>query len=460
MDERRRRRLAVHGEGFPPEAELKSGCEKTLPDSVPAEWCAASPWIPRAPWKLWTLVGLLYAGLCAIGFLVVRTPTFRVEFAPVLEPLFRSDQPRLVMYLNTLFWTLSGQLALLVGWHRAHSRLDFRGRYRVWPWAAALMFLCGLCAATGLHVSLGNVLNQHLRLEELLPRFGLPARDGAHLAWFTPACCLLLPGWWMLDRDIRRSLASIILLRMSLAILITGMAVTLYGDRFLETALIADVVTLCGLFGSATVAASLWVQGWYVAYVTPDPPMAVPFKLPKFFGNPFRWILGLILGLFRRAPQEAAPTRRRKKTEESSATKRKRKPAKRTSKPRKKVVEEELEEEDEEVAEDESADEEIEEDEESAESSEEEAEDEDEMPSGRQAAVNKPHFPVNASRQASNAKTGNGWASASQASDDEDDEDGEEEGEGPPAEMLKGLSKRQRRAVQKQWREEQRQRGR
>ncbi len=456
MDERRRRRLAVNGEGFPTEAELKAGGEKTLPDSVPAEWCAASPWIPRSPWKLWTLVGLLFAGICSVGFLVVRTPTFRAELAPALEPLFRGDQPRLINYLNTIFWTLSGQLALLVGWHRTRSRLDFRGRYRVWAWIAPLMFFCGLCSATGLHAGLGIVLNQHLQLEESMTRFGLQARDSAQLAWFIPAGCLLLPCGWLLDRDMRRSTASIILLRLSLTTLIAGMAAALYGARFFDAAVATNAVMLCGLFGSATLAAALWVQGWYVAYVTPDPPVSAPFKLPKLSWNPFRWMLGLILGLFRRSPKAAAPTRRRKKTEEAGATtKRKRKPAKRTAKPRKKVVEE-----DEEAAEEELAEEEDEEEDDSAEDYEEaEEEEEDDSPPARGAAVNKPHFSVNASRPAANAKSANDWGSSSQDEDDEDEGDGAGEEDGPPADMLKGLSKRQRRAVQKQWREEQRQRG-
>ena len=57
----------------------------------------------------------------------------------------------------------------------------------------------------------------------------------------------------------------------------------------------------------------------------------------------------------------------------------------------------------------------------------------------------------------------NKWNAASSTDDDEEDEEVEvdENGktyrvDGPPAEMLKGLSKRQKRAVQQQWREQQR----
>lgn len=452
MDERRRRRLAVNGDG-PAADGSGSGEEKSLPDCVPAEWCAASPWIPRAAWKLWTLVGLLFAGLVGIAVVFVQAPTFRSELAPALEPLFRSDNPRLIHYLEIVFWTLAGQLALLVGWHRAHSRLDFRGRYRIWPWAAVLMFVCGACSATSLHANAGLVVHQTVKRTEAIQPIGLNDRTGEQLAWMVPAIGLLLPTWLFLDRDIRRSLAAIMLMRLAAVMLVACMGLGLYGQRFLPAEQVSQIKILCGLFGAATLAVAMWVQGWYVAYVTPDPPVSKPWKFPQFKGNLFSWLIGLIMGLFRRNTPAAPPSKRRKKAEETGATKRKRK-TKRAAKPRKKVVEEE---EDEEVAEDEAA--EADEEEESA---EEEAaeEEEDEMPPARGSAVNKPHFAVNASRPAANAKSGSVWGSESNDDEDEEDEGSGDE-DGPPADMLKGLSKRQRRAVQKQWREDQRtQRGR
>ena len=99
MDERRRRRLAV-AEGAAVDSE--PGEEKSLPDCVPSEYCAASPWIPRSSWKLWTLSALFLAGVTAILLLTWRTPEFRPELAPALDPLFRGSQPRLIAYLKTL----------------------------------------------------------------------------------------------------------------------------------------------------------------------------------------------------------------------------------------------------------------------------------------------------------------------------------------------------------------------
>ncbi len=459
MAERRRRRLAVNGDGTGTNA-ADVGEEKSLPDSVPAELCAASPWIPRSPWKLWTLSILLFAGLIGLGFMIFRTPEFRTELAPVLNPLFLGEQPRLLIYLETVFWTLAGQLALLVGWHRANSRLDFRGRYRIWPWAAAALFFCGFCAATNMHVGLGTVVYQ-MKLMEL---------SGPKASWLLPAVCLTLPLWMLIDRDLRRSLASVILFRTAIVCLLGGAVVGMWGASWIDPVLVGMTETLCGLFGPAVLMLSFWVHGRYVAYVTPDPPVSTPFKFPKLnfrMFNLFGWLFGLITGLFRRKPAAPAP-RRRKKAEEAGPAKRKRK-TKRAVKPRtKKVVEEESEEE--------TAEEESEEDyeEESSETGDEESyEDEDAEEASRsdRTPVAKPNFEVTHSRPQENrpvappAAASNKWSAPSNASsnddDDEDDDAVDEDGkmyrvDGPPAEMLKGLSKRQKRAMQQQWREQQR----
>lgn len=458
MDERRRRRLAVNGDGTGTDA-ADVGEEKSLPDCVPAELCAASPWIPRSLWKLWTLSGLLLAGLIAVGVMVFRTPTFRPELTPALAPLFLGEQPRLIVYLETIFWTLSGQLALLVGWHRAHSRLDFRGRYRIWPWAAATMFFCGFCAATNLHAGLGTVIYQ-LKLMEL---------SGPKPGWLLPALCLTLPIWMLIDRDLRRSLASVILFRTALACLLSGAVAGMAGPAWIDDAGAGMIETICGLIGPAVLMLSLWVQGWYVAYVTPDPPTPIPFRFPRIgfrVFNIFGWLLGLIASLFRRKTAAPAP-RRRKKAEDAGPTKRKRK-TKRTAKPRTRKAAEEESETDEESAEDES-EEEFED--ESADAGEEESdgdgeEEYEETPPARVTApmAARPNNVPNTSRPQDNRPAvpqANKWSAASSNNDDEDDDAVDEDGkmyrvDGPPAEMLKGLSKRQKRAVQQQWREQQR----
>lgn len=449
MDERRRRRLAANGDGA---ESSEPGEEKSLPECVPAELCAASPWIPLARWKLWTISGLLLTGVSAVLFMAHQTPTFRPELEPALIPLFRGDDPKLISYLETIFWTLSGQLALLVGWHRSRSRLDFRGRYRVWPWAAAAMFFCGLCVATRLHLGLGTVLDQLPALEQVRPRLG----------WMAPALALLLPLWMLLDRDVRRSTASVVLLRAAMLTLTAGATLTTYSPAWIDKALLPFVLHACGLLGSALLMLAMWVQGWYVAYVTPDPPAPSTFRWPTLRWNPLRWLLNMILALFRRriVVEEPAP-RKRKKSEEGAAPKRKRK-TKRTRRSRPKVVEEEAEE----AAEDEDYEEEAAEDsDEESESAEDDLTEEEEEELTRPDPAPAPTFakqPQPSPYRQQDSRTAQAPATKSHqyADDDEDEDDDQGEAhwriDGPSPEQLKGLSKKQRRALIKQHREQQR----
>ena len=418
-----------------------------MPDCVPAELCAASPWIPRSRWKLWTLAALLLTGVAAVAVTGFFPPVFRPELSLALDPLFQGDQPRLKTYLEIIFWTLSGQLALLVGWHRAHSRLDFRGRYRIWPWAAAASFGCGFCAATNLHVGLGRVLLQLNAVELSHPKLG----------WLVPAVGFLLAMWWLVDRDVRRSRASVILLRLSVFLLIASAVLGLYGSRWLEPSLTSSIESTCGLFGSALVMLSLWIQGWYVAYVTPDPPAptTTKFRWPTIRLGLIGWLWSLIAGLFRRKPAAAPTPKRRKKAEETGTTKRKRR-TRRTTKPRtRKPVEPEEEEAEEESAEDDNEyDSSASGESDSIDDETYEEDEEEETSSSRNAPPtaaksNPPHFNRPA---ASNTQ---------QSDDDEDEDDDDGDGkmyrvDGPSPDALKGLSKRQRRELKKQWREQQR----
>jgi hypothetical protein len=453
MDERRRRRLAVSGEAGADASDQESRPERSLPACVPSELCAASPWIPFSPWKLWTLAGLLILGLVAVMVVMHHAPSFRPELAPALDPLFRGEQPRLVSYLETIFWTLSGQLALLVGWHRSRSRFDFRGKYRIWPWAAGVMFCGGLCAATNLHVGLGAVIEELGFVEQFRTRIG----------WRVPALCLMLPLWLVMDRDVRRSRSSVIVLRIALLTLLVGVSAGLYKPAAIDPAIWPVVELAGGLFGSAMLMLAMWVQGWYVAYVTPDPPAPVAVRWPKFNFRIFGflgWLLSLVFGLFKRRAAAPAP-KRRKKAEEAGTTKRKRKTKRTTKRTRTKAVEEaESAEEEEDEADSESDSEEYDEAEEE-ESYEEE--DEDETPPARVTApAAKPSVTAGAARPQAQpaAKTSNS-ASNQDSDDDEDEDDDDESGtqwrvDGPSAEQLKGLSKRQRRALIKQHRDQQR----
>ncbi|HUQ72067.1 MAG TPA: hypothetical protein VM165_21240, partial [Planctomycetaceae bacterium] len=252
-----------------------------------------------------------------------------------------------------------------------------------------------------------------------------------------------------------------------------GICVALFGKTWIDASIVPFAQLGCGLFGSAFLMLAMWVHGWHVAYVTPDPPASTPFRLPSFKLSSLSWLIGLLFGVFKRKPAEEEPApKRRKKSDETGTTKRKRK-TKRTAtrRSRPKVAEEE-EAEDEEAAEQED-DERYEEEGDSAESdAAEEQYDEDELEEAtrpsRDAArepvkssVPAPHQRQNYQNQAPSAAKpiSNAESAASKQNDEEDDgEEGDTNWrvDGPSQEQLKGLSKKQRRALIKQHRDQQR----
>ncbi|MCA9064061.1 MAG: hypothetical protein KDA96_13410 [Planctomycetaceae bacterium] len=59
---------------------------------------------------------------------------------------------------------LSGQLAILIGWIRCRSEVDFQGRYRIWKWAAVLLIGCGVIQTTGTAELVTSLLLMPLQL--------------------------------------------------------------------------------------------------------------------------------------------------------------------------------------------------------------------------------------------------------------------------------------------------------
>jgi hypothetical protein len=263
-----------------------------------------------------------------------------------------------------------------------------------------------------------------------------------------------------MDRDVRRSTASLILLRLTVLLFLAGGTIGFYTPPWIDASLVPLIQTSCGLIGSATLMITLWVQGWYVAYVTADPPVATTSRGGTWIAAMFNWMFGLIFGLFLRRKTATEP-KRRKKAEEGGPTKRKRKTKR---KPRtRKVVEEEAESEEEEAAEEDSGESEEEASDEE-EYQEEEAEEEETAPARVTAPMAKTNPPSHnnyrvdqRTNQPPPPKSNSSWASQQQDEEEESDDDGESwQADGPSPDQLKGLSKRQRRALIKQHRDQQR----
>ena len=90
-------------------------------------------------WKHLVTLAVLLGGVISIGYWAHSNPT-DVNFGhAVISP------DRLVDASAGIMLLLAGQLALLTGWLRSRSEVDFQGRYRGWKWmAVASCVLAGI----------------------------------------------------------------------------------------------------------------------------------------------------------------------------------------------------------------------------------------------------------------------------------------------------------------------------
>lgn len=499
--DRRRRRLAVNGDlnlDTPSLNDEGGEMESQLVASA-----AAAPWVPVAELRIWFYAGILGVLLAGLTFALARPIPFRPALNPFVDLLLGGESPRLVILVESLFLVLSTQLGMLIAWYRSQCKLDFSGRYRVWPWAVGLFSLVTLATSTNLHRVLGKVLGSG----EIF------SWRGEVVAWLLPVCLIALPITVLLDRDLRQSRSSLYTLRLSGGLWYLSAWMELFHVELSRVGHFEVVRQVLPMFAAATLFLGLWLHSRIVAYVCPDPPELTEPSAVSVLLKSALWCGRRLQFWKRRAAtveldevdeseeeEIEKPKRRRKKVEADEVTqKRKRKtPAKRAApKTRAKVKQPEYEESSEELEEqleeapyeayeeteaDPTAYEESSEGEEwssgEAEQSEEWTEEEFEQtpvepPAPVQSEkfveshkshgskVAAPHFTQQpAPRQEeeyAESPVQESYDSYESSGDDGDDE-AQQDG-GLTADQMKGLSKRQKRELKKQNREKQRGRG-
>lgn len=470
---RRRRRLVVNGDDPGVDARMLEGDGGEIASQLIASE-AAAPWVPVTELRIG-----IYTALVAVMTAVLAVPVFYdlplpTALKPIKDLFLTRTSPKLIDAANVMFLLLATQLALLIGWYRSRGKLDFGGRYRVWPWAVALFAIVTLGWATDLHRAIGQIAEQGHWFNW----------RNLSLGWLVPLAIAALPIAFFLDRDLRNSNASLWLFRSSSLLWLAAAALELFQPELHSQVWFEPSFLLLPLFASATLFLSLWHQARIVAYVCPDPPELSGQSLWSRLSASLKRVAGMLM-FWKRAEStdEEKPKRRRKKAEgEEAVAKRKRKaPARRKTTRTKTRVDSVEEEEAENADADEVAEEESEEVEESTtESSWTDAEEENieeveesrnsRSRSGASSAsdrvnyVDKTHgssVPAPHSRRQSSA-----WEEEDQAEDAsvESDESGEESDDdrqfSNSTDQMRGLSKRQRRELRKQIRDQERSRGR
>ncbi|MBI1347985.1 hypothetical protein GC163_17050 [bacterium] len=411
----------------------------------PLETPSVSPWLPLTMWKCVALVTAFWTSLAVTFWLLTRPVILPESVARLLTTIVVGPNPRLMQYVDVMLWLLAAEFAGLIGWYRSHSQLDFWGRYRTWGWVAITFAGAGFLSLTRLH--------EIVAVEYLANSPYLSWRRET-LAWIAPMAIMGALTAWLIDRDIRRCVSSLVIFRLAVVAWCVVAAGYLWAPE-----LSCEAWYPLGLLGSRLLAAgllvtALWRQACFVAYVCPDPPeKSTSVKSRTMFGFLMRrWWKPQVA----EKSEDVKPSRRRRKAAEESesegetaAPKRRRKapakPRKTTKRTRPKADPGEVEYEEE--ASEETSDESW------------ESGSEDESTSGTESTnwtEDDELAQLEALTRPDNASNSNTSSSQSWNESDDDDSDGDYGGidaghRGDDA--FKGLSKRQRRELKRQQRE-------
>lgn len=301
LDERRRRWLAKNAG---PHISVSSASNRSRSKSD-ASQSEASPDpqldrvghypLPRlvAP-ELWKIALLFLTIVAAVTALIVYgsraqagTSTLPAEVNALLDISYSSVLP----WSLSLLLVLSGQLTLIIGWARSQSPSDFAGHYRIWKWVGGLCWAIALCLPTGAHVALSATLYHY---------WSVQFWQQVTLGWLLPTYVACLSLFWLVQRDMRRCWFS-----RSLLFLAGGAALAHVAHQLQVFA--APHPLFASLTSAAAVAClfgSLLFHTRFVIYISADPPVARRAAAKK----PARSVRGWLRRLWQRKPASARPS--------------------------------------------------------------------------------------------------------------------------------------------------------
>ncbi|MEO2036882.1 MAG: hypothetical protein ABGZ35_32805 [Planctomycetaceae bacterium] len=181
----------------------------------------------------------------------------------VLQELAATRQPRISKGLAGVFLVVAGQLALIIGWIRSRSAVDFSGRYRCWKWLAGCLVSIGCLWSTNLQDALPQLAET--LAEPLIGSIGAARRTLV----IVPLAGLSI---WVLSRvvpDMGRHRSSQALFIVSVLAALVRLLMS-YGaslDAFSPPILDGTLLTSAGLL-----VCSLLLHTRFVLYISKDPP--------------------------------------------------------------------------------------------------------------------------------------------------------------------------------------------
>lgn len=292
LDERRRRWLAANEmEQAAGSANVGASKPKTEEELPPAEAQLTQfplrKIISAKGWKiacvaLWTF--LLGAGILALGSGEVPIPAW---MQPARSRLYESSRVKLPRLFQSGLLIAGGQLALLIYWARGRSLRDFEGRYRVWLWSAFGAMFAGLSLLGDWHWALSDTVCA-------LWSAKFPMREV--VCWMLPSGLVAGILWRQLRVDMRDC-------RWSTAFFwLTGFALAgacIFRLEIDRTGWPMELRRLAGdslqMLAAVSLFVSFLVHARFVLHISPEPPQLRPSLWAK--------LLAGVLAILRKLPK-------------------------------------------------------------------------------------------------------------------------------------------------------------
>ncbi len=259
LDERRRRRLAQEFvEQVAPSAartNIVSDSSAPTPVQVIRRRTQHESIIPQSPWKILFFSSLVITTWLGMLWLGVSPWATSVGLGDV----FSLQSGRTVHLFSTACLLMSAQLSFFILWHRARSRKDFGGRYRIWAWAGVFWSLTCFATATEIYLPLAGMAYE---------RWPIECWRSETLFWIGPFSICYVAIHRLLAMEMRTSKAAQYLWTISFWIGVISLCLQLGLEVFIaeQQRLLFSMACLTAWHAMLTI--SLLTHARYVAHVT------------------------------------------------------------------------------------------------------------------------------------------------------------------------------------------------
>jgi len=271
LDERRRRRLAVDQGADEMTDETQAAEADGASNKKPARPATLSirSIVPRSGWAVlaWSL---LLLGACdAVIAAAWFQQSIPEQFQAPYSLIFGLGSATAATWMAGALLVVAAQMALVIGWVRGHCLTDFDGHYRAWTRVAISWLVLACVVGTGAHQSMSQMLLAQFGFEELWQR--------EILAWLLPLGVLVASVAWVMDGELKTSRTARMLMWISASTALAGLALvlepTLINAGLLER--MPQLVTFLKLAAMVSapglLVVSMGVFLRHVVHVSPEP---------------------------------------------------------------------------------------------------------------------------------------------------------------------------------------------